>query len=65
MVPRLLSVVPSNLKGELKARENQLSNIYNKNELLLLMWMKRIVEKGGKLFHNIESMCSIKQLHIL
>ena len=46
MLPKLLSVVPRGVSNELLlVTKDQVSNVYNRHELLLLTWMNGIMER--------------------
>ena len=52
MLPKLLSVVPRVVSNELPVTKDQVSNVYNRHELLLLTWMNGILERTRQISSN-------------
>ena len=48
ILPKLLSLVPKYLKDIIPSEEEYLSNVYSRNELLLLAWLNHHFEKKGR-----------------
>ena len=46
VVPKLLFVVPKDLRRKLSTLDEHISNVYDRNEILLLTWMNDLFEKG-------------------